>query len=69
MTQFNAIELTEEDKDRLAKICDEMIDELHKRVKGPVEAYMVMHFMKESLEELFGFEGGIALTKGEVGKA
>ena len=69
MNQLTAIKLTEEDKERLVKICDEMIDELTKRTKGPIEAYMVLHFMNSSLEEMFDFKGGTALGKGDVGRA
>lgn len=63
-----AITLTDEMKERLTKACDEMIDELVKRTKGPSEAYMVLHFMMETMEELYGIRGGFTVVnEGEHG--
>ena len=56
-------ELTEERKEELIKISDEIIGILTKRCSGPPEAAVVVHFLQESLEEQMGVKiGGFILT-------
>jgi len=56
-SEVHTIELTPEYQEHLVHICEQVIDEIGKRTVGPAEALMVVHFIKESLEEEFGITG------------
>jgi hypothetical protein len=64
-SKLHAIKITPEKQERLARICDEMIDELVKRTEGPAEAYMVLTFMLSALEETKGFKAGKLIQPGK----
>jgi hypothetical protein len=58
-TKAKLVELTPELKERIMRISDEMIEEVVKRTKGPAEAYMVMYFVMQSLEQMSGIRGAV----------
>jgi hypothetical protein len=64
-----AVKLTDEMKERLSRICDEIIDELTKRTQGPGEAFMVLHFVMETLKEEYGVAGAFVKNEDEHGAA
>jgi hypothetical protein len=53
--------------ERYCRICNEMLDELIKRTEGPVEAFMVLHYLIESLGKSNGIEGGLILEAKDLG--
>lgn len=59
-------ELTEERKEHLMKVSDEVVDLLAKRVAGPIEAAIVVHFLQETLEETIGAKVGALITEDDV---
>lgn len=67
--RVETIELTLELKEKLIRVTDEVIDLLQKRCKRPSEAYIVVDFLKQSLEEMFDITGGIVLAKDETGES
>jgi hypothetical protein len=48
-------ELTPERKEKLVEVCNRIIDLLHKGTKGPHEAMITLYFVKEAIEEHYGF--------------
>lgn len=62
MTQI--IELTPELKKRLERISLELIDDMVKRTRSPFEAYMVLHFMMDAMQDAFGIRGAVITTEG-----
>lgn len=56
-SHIHTVELTDEYKNHLQRICGEMMDELVKRTHGPGEALMVLSFLTGSLEESSGMSG------------
>lgn len=60
------IELTPEMKAHFSRISNQIVDLLKANTKTPMEAYMVLHFIMASLEEIYGIRGALAVT-GEDG--
>lgn len=58
-TRSITVEMTPEVKERICKAADLVVDLLMAHTKGPMEAYMVLQFVKEGLEEKFGIRAGI----------
>ena len=56
-TKVLAIEMTPERKERLQKITDAIADHLIRITNGPLEAYMAVSFLMQSLEETLEARG------------
>jgi hypothetical protein len=67
-TNVKVIEMTDELKARLTKICDEMMDHLQDLTSSPSEGFIVLHFMMKGLQECYGFRG-FEKSKDEQGAA
>ena len=57
------IEMTPELKAKISRVSDLIIDLLRANTRGPMEAYMVLHFVMTSLEETCGIRGGFSVDK------
>lgn len=58
-TKAVAIDLTDpKTKARYQKISEAVIDLLRERTNGPMEAYMILRFVVQTLEEAYDIKGG-----------
>lgn len=58
-TKSLMVEMTPEVRERLNKAADSVVDCLMVSTRGPMEAYMVLQFVREAFEEKFGIRAGI----------
>jgi hypothetical protein len=65
-SRAHTIEVTPELKQRLSKISAELIDWLQEHTKGPIEAYMLLHFTMETLQEAAGIRASVIVEDGDA---
>jgi hypothetical protein len=60
-TQAIPIDMTPERKELFQRISGEIVDLLKRNTSGPIEAYMILHFVMLGFEENYGIRGGIVM--------
>ena len=60
-TGTRAYEMTPERKAKWSKIAGDAIDFLKARTEGPLEAYAILQFMVNAMQEAYGIRGGIIM--------
>lgn len=60
-TQAVTIEMTPERRARYHRISDQLVGLLKANTDSPIEAYMLLHFVMQSFEELYGIRGGFSI--------
>lgn len=64
-TKAVTIEMTPERKEQFRKIGHEVMSLIISRTGGPVEAYMLLQFILNGLEESYGIRGGIIVENSD----
>jgi hypothetical protein len=57
------VELTPELKAKYSRISEQVCTLLRANTDGPMEAYMILHFVVQGFEDTYGIRGGFALGK------
>jgi len=57
------VEMTPALKEKYIRVCDMVGDLLRAQCEGPLEAYMILHFVQHGFEERYGIRGGLTISK------
>jgi hypothetical protein len=60
-SQAVTVTLTPELKEKYSHVSGMVVDLLRANCDGPIEAYMILHFVQHSFEENYGIRAGFAI--------
>lgn len=65
-TKAISMEMTPERQERFQRLSLQIIELLKANVDGPVEGYMLLHFVMDGFEEAYNIRGGFTTGKSDT---
>lgn len=69
MIKAAMFEMDEARREKFKRVSSKIVDLLRAEMESPIEAYMLLQFVRDGFEQLYGIRGSVVYGKDQVGHA